>query len=242
VRAIDGQNVEAHVTRHTSHVTRHTSPALNPATNRVTRTRRRRKLDLHRRLQQRLNAAHWHHWRSTLTFCPAGTVPLAGSAVNPSALASAGTSNANSPGSFAPQLPTTTSADAATPVLSPTTSRSVFVEPTAARCERGTREDFITACRTLCRRIKAVDSSRPHRCSRPQRAGEERGQRIGQCHRQTAVHAQGVTILHWGNGCRAQHTWPAPNNDRAACICSSLSGSAPPLQAHSCRTNSHRQA
>ncbi len=129
VNAIHGQNIK-------SHVTRHTSPALHPATNRVTRARRRSKLDLHRRLQQRHKAAPSYRLNSTLTFCPAGTVPLPGSAVNPSALASAGTSKANSPGSFAPQLPTTTSEAAAAPVLSPTTRRSVFVVPAGARCER----------------------------------------------------------------------------------------------------------
>ena len=64
------------------------------------------------------------------TFCPAATVPLAGSTAKPRALASAGTSHANSPGSFAPQFPITSSEAAAAPELSPTAMRRVLALPT----------------------------------------------------------------------------------------------------------------
>jgi hypothetical protein len=139
------------VTGHRSQVTGHTSPALYPATDRIACARGGGKLDLDRCLQHcdddddenNSSKSRSNYPPSLFTFCPAATVPLAGSTANPSDFASAGTSNANSPGSFTPQLPTTTSEAAAAPVLSPTVKRRVLVEPAGKRGEiRGLGFEF----------------------------------------------------------------------------------------------------
>jgi hypothetical protein len=124
----------SHVTRHTSHVTRHTSHVTCPPPSGQPSHRRqgRIELNLHRCLancdaDDRRGGGEDDEEK--LTFCPAATLPAIGSTENPSVLASPGKSNAKSPASFPPQLPTTTSDDAAAPVLSPTITRRVLVTP-----------------------------------------------------------------------------------------------------------------